>query len=86
MHDRINHGTKQSAVIFACIFSDNVLSTAKSVIHFVRSVQLVARMNQPRYAIHDFPVACIKMHAMIHDFMQQVARYDVLIVSPKHIR
>ena len=49
MHDGINHGTKQSAVIFACIFSDNVLSTVKSVIHFV---QLVARMIQPRYAIH----------------------------------
>ena len=51
MHDRINHGTKQSAVIFACIFSDNVLSTVKSVIHFV---QLVARMIQPWYAIHWF--------------------------------
>ena len=55
MHDRITHGTKQSAVIFACIFSDNVLSTIKSVIHFECSVHLDARKIQPRYAIHRFP-------------------------------
>ena len=54
MHDRITYGTKQSAVIFACIFSDNVLSTVKSAIHFECSVQLVARMIQPRYVIHRF--------------------------------
>ena len=47
---------------FSVYFSDNVLSISKSVIHFVRSVQLVARMNQPRYVIHDFPVTCILMH------------------------
>ena len=29
---------------------------------FPRSVQLVARTNQPRYAIHDSLVACILMH------------------------
>ena len=62
MHDRITHGTKQSAVIFACIFSDNVLSTIKSVIHFECSVHLDARKIQPRYAIHDSLVACILMH------------------------
>ena len=61
MHDRITYGTKQSAVIFPCI-SDNVLSTAKSVIYFECSVQLVARMIQPR---------CVP-----HDFVQQVARYE----------
>ena len=59
MHDRINHGMKQSAVIFPCI-SDNVSSTVKSVIYFVQqvarydlwfpcSVHLDARPNQPRH-------------------------------------
>ena len=132
-------------MIFACVFSNNILSTVKSVIHFECNVQLVARMIQPRYAIHRFPrnvhldarkiqpryaihrfprsvqlvarmihkgnetkcgdfcvsffkqrianrqecysfratsctlrfpVSCIKMHATIQDFVQQVARYD----------
>ena len=117
-------------VIFPCVFSNNALSTVTNVIHFECSVQLVARMIQPRYAIHRFPrsvqlvariiqpryvihdslvacilmhdritygtlfnlfehsqiratsctlrstISCIKMHATIHDFVQQVARYD----------
>ena len=42
-------------MIFACVFSNNILSTVKSVIHFECNVQLVARMIQPRYAIHRFP-------------------------------
>ena len=61
MHDRINHGMKQSAVIFSCI-SDNVSSTVKSVIYFVQqvarydlwfpcSVHLDARQNQPQHEI-----------------------------------
>ena len=61
MHDRINHGMKQSAVIFPCI-SDNVSSTVKSVIYFVQqvarydlwfpcSVHLDARQNQPQHEI-----------------------------------
>ena len=54
MHDGTSQGTKKSAVIFPCI-SDNVSSTVKSVIHFECSVQLVARMIQPRYVIHRFP-------------------------------
>ena len=62
IHDQPTHGTKQSAVIFACVFSNNALSTVKSVIHFECSVQLVARMIQPRYVIHDSLVACISMH------------------------
>ena len=61
MHDGTTQGTKKSAVIFPCI-SDNVSSTVKSVIHFECSVQLVARMIQPRYVIHDSLVACILMH------------------------
>ena len=61
MHDRINHGMKQSAVIFPCI-SDNVSSTVKSVIYFVQQVarydlwfpcseHLDARQNQPQHEI-----------------------------------
>ena len=61
LHDGTTQGTKKSAVIFPCI-SDNVSSTVKSVIHFECSVQLVARMNQPRCVIHDSLVACISMH------------------------
>ena len=82
MHDGTTHGTKQSAVIFACVFSNNALSTVKSVIHFECSVQLVARMIQPRYAIHRFPrnvhfdARKIQPRCVPHDFVQQVARYD----------
>ena len=61
MHDGTSQGTKKSAVIFPCI-SDNVSSTVKSVIHFECSVQLVARMNQPRYVIRDSLVACNLLH------------------------
>ena len=50
---------------FSCIFSDNVLSTITNVIHFECSVQLVARIIQPRYVIHDSLVACILMHDRI---------------------
>ena len=81
LHDRTTQGTKKSAVIFPCI-SDNVSSTVKSVIHFECSVQLVARMIQPRYAIHRFPrnvhfdARKIQPRCVPHDFVQQVARYD----------
>ena len=94
IHDQPTHGTKQSVVIFPCIFSDNVLSTITNVIHFECSVQLVARTNQPRYAIHDSLVACNLLHerfnlgacltiSTIYDFVQQVARYDL---RPNHTR
>ena len=81
-------------VIFPCVFSNNALSTVTNVIHFECSVQLVARMNQPRYAIHDSLVACNLLHerfnlgacltiSTIYDFVQQVARYDL---RPNHTR
>ena len=38
IYDQPTHGTKQSVVIFPCVFSDNVLLTVKSVIHFVQQV------------------------------------------------
>ena len=62
IHDQITHGTKQSVVIFPCIFSDKVLSTVTNVIHFVCSVQLVARTNHTRNEIKcgDFSVCFFK--------------------------
>ena len=44
-----------------------------------RSVQLVARNREYSERINNVPCvvrSCIKMHATIQDFVQQVARYD----------
>ena len=51
----IHKGNEIKCGDFCVCFSNNILSTVKSVIHFECSVQLVARMIQPRYAIHRFP-------------------------------
>ena len=53
-------------MIFACVFSNNVLSTIKSVIHFECSVHLDARKIQPRYALHRFPRSVQLVARMIH--------------------
>ena len=63
IHDQPTHGTKQSAVIFACVFSNNILSTIKSVIHFVQQVaRYDARSTHARNEIKcgDFCVCFFK--------------------------
>ena len=56
---------------FGCIFSNNALSTVKSVIHFVQQVaRYDPRSTHTRnviYLFRIFTISCNKLHTTIHD-------------------
>ena len=84
---RTNHTRNEIKCGDFCVcFSNNILSTIKSVIHFVQQVARYDLQFRATSCTLRFTISCNKLHATIYDFVQQVARYDVLIVSPKHIR
>ena len=65
-------------VIFACVFSNNALSTVRSVIHFVQQVaRYDPRSTHARYIIYPL--------SGIHNFVQQVARYDARMNQPRYV-